>query len=79
MAKERLCTNCTYNNNGWCNKRKSNKGLRKVEITEREEIIKELKELDIRAIHEPNYENMTTDALQLRLKIFKSMFEEYFK
>ena len=28
MAKERLCTNCTYNNNGWCNKRKTNKGLR---------------------------------------------------
>ena len=28
MAKERLCTNCTYNNNGWCNKRKTNKGLK---------------------------------------------------
>ena len=28
MSKERLCTNCTYNNNGWCNKRKTNKGLR---------------------------------------------------
>lgn len=30
MAKERLCTNCTYNNNGWCNKRKTNKGLREL-------------------------------------------------
>ena len=28
MSKERLCTKCTYNNNGWCNKRKTNKGLR---------------------------------------------------
>ena len=28
MAKERLCTNCTYYNNGWCNKRKTNKGLK---------------------------------------------------
>ena len=28
MAKERLCTNCSYNNSGWCNKRKTNKGLR---------------------------------------------------
>ena len=27
MAKERLCTNCTYNNNGWCNKRKTNRGM----------------------------------------------------
>ena len=41
MSKERLCTKCTYNNNGWCNKRKTNKGLkeltdckyRKTEIT----------------------------------------------
>ena len=24
MSKERLCTKCTYNNNGWCNKRKTN-------------------------------------------------------
>ena len=28
MSKERLCTKCTYNNNGWCNKRKTNKGLK---------------------------------------------------
>ena len=28
MTKERLCTKCTYNNNGWCNKRKTNKGLK---------------------------------------------------
>lgn len=26
--KERLCTKCTYNNNGWCNARKTNKGLK---------------------------------------------------
>ena len=28
MGKERLCTKCIYNNNGWCNKRKTNKGLK---------------------------------------------------
>lgn len=28
MAKERLCTNCTFNNNGWCKARKTNKGLK---------------------------------------------------
>lgn len=30
MAKERLCINCTYNNNGCCNKRKTNKGLKEL-------------------------------------------------
>ena len=30
MNKERLCTKCTYNNNGWCNKRKTNKGLKEL-------------------------------------------------
>lgn len=30
MTKERLCTKCTYNNNGWCNKRKTNKGLKEL-------------------------------------------------
>ena len=30
MGKERLCINCTYNNNGWCNKRKTNKGLKEL-------------------------------------------------
>lgn len=34
MAKERLCTNCTYNNNGWCNKRKTNKGLKELSSCE---------------------------------------------
>ena len=28
MGKERLRSKCTYNNNDWCNKRKTNKGLR---------------------------------------------------
>ena len=28
MAKDRLCTDCIYNNNGWCKARKTNKGLR---------------------------------------------------
>ena len=28
MAKERLCTKCIYNNNGWCKARKTNKGLK---------------------------------------------------
>lgn len=30
MAKERLCTKCIHNNNGWCNKRKTNKGLKEL-------------------------------------------------
>lgn len=28
MAKNSLCKNCTHNNNGWCNVRKTNKGLK---------------------------------------------------
>ena len=28
MAKDRICTGCTYNNNGWCKERKTNKGLK---------------------------------------------------
>ena len=28
MVKERLCTDCIYNNNGWCDKRKINRRLR---------------------------------------------------
>lgn len=30
MAQKRLCTECAYNNNGWCNKRKTNKGLKEL-------------------------------------------------
>ena len=48
-------------------------------LNEREEIIKELKELGIRAIHEPNYETMMTDVLKNRLETFKSMFDVYFE
>lgn len=28
MAKERLCTKCKFNNNGWCEKLKTNKNLK---------------------------------------------------
>ena len=28
MAKERLCTKCKYNNNGWCEAKRTNKGLK---------------------------------------------------
>lgn len=28
MAKNRICNDCKYNNNGWCKARKTNKGLR---------------------------------------------------
>lgn len=28
MAKDRICNDCKYNNNGWCKARKTNKGLR---------------------------------------------------
>ena len=28
MAKNRICKECKYNNNGWCEARKTNKGLK---------------------------------------------------
>ena len=28
MAKNKLCSECVHNNNGWCNKLKTNKGLK---------------------------------------------------
>lgn len=28
MAKNHLCKDCTHNNNGWCNIRKTNQGLK---------------------------------------------------
>lgn len=28
MAKDRICNDCKYNNNGWCKARKTNKGLK---------------------------------------------------
>ena len=42
----------------------------------REEIIKEIESLGIITIEKTNYENMSNEALQLRLKIFKSMLEK---
>lgn len=30
MAKNTLCIDCKYYNNGWCNKRKTNKGLKEL-------------------------------------------------
>lgn len=32
MAKRRLCTDCIHNNNGWCEARKTNQGLRDLSI-----------------------------------------------
>lgn len=28
MAKDRVCNGCSYNNNGWCTMRKTNKDLK---------------------------------------------------
>lgn len=42
----------------------------------REEIIKELESLNIVCIHPPNYEEMSTRILEIRLKIFKSMLDK---
>lgn len=32
MAKERVCTGCEHNNNGWCKIKKTNKGLKELEF-----------------------------------------------
>lgn len=55
-----------------------NKGenLKKVETNQRDEIIRELKELGVRAVHGNDYENMPTNALELKLRLFKIMSDK---
>lgn len=48
-------------------------------MDEREEIIKKIKDLGIVCVHEPDYNNMSLEILKLRLKIFQTMFEDYFE
>lgn len=56
MAKERLCTKCNFNKNGWCQKLKTNKNLKdltKCEFREESMVLKlkehiALKELELK-------------------------------
>ena len=76
MAKERLCTNCTYNNNGWCNKRKTNKGLRELtdcEYRKTESTVKlnnflEQKRFELE-IEDNDYNRGIVKGLEIALKI----------
>ena len=78
MAKERLCTNCTYNNNGWCNKRKTNKGLRELtdcEYRKTESTVKlnnflEQKRFELE-IEDNDYNRGVVKGLEIALKILK--------
>ena len=78
MAKERLCTNCTYNNNGWCNKRKTNKGLRDLtdcEYRKTDSIVKlnnflEQKRFELE-IEDNDYNRGIVRGLEIALKILK--------
>ena len=78
MAKERLCTNCTYNNNGWCNKRKTNKGLRELtdcEYRKTESTVKlnnflEQKRFELE-IEDNDYNRGIVKGLEIALKILK--------
>ena len=76
MAKERLCTNCTHNNNGWCNKRKTNKGLRELtdcEYRKTESTVKlnnflEQKRFELE-IEDNDYNRGIVKGLEIALKI----------
>lgn len=78
MAKERLCTNCAYNNNGWCNKRKTNKGLkeltdcehRKTESTVKLYNFLEQKRFELE-IEDNDYNRGMVKGLEIALKILK--------
>ena len=78
MSKERLCTNCTYNNNGWCNKRKTNKGLKELtdcEYRKTESTVKlynflEQKRFELE-IEDNDYNRGMVKGLEIALKILK--------
>lgn len=78
MAKERLCTKCTYNNNGWCNKRKTNKGLKELidcEYRKTDNLIKlenylEQKRFELE-VENNSYNRGVVRGLEIALKIIK--------
>ncbi len=78
MAKERLCTKCTYNNNGWCNKRKTNKGLkdltdceyRKTDNLTKLENYLEQKRFELE-VENNSYNRGVVRGLEIALKIMK--------
>lgn len=78
MAKERLCTKCTYNNNGWCNKRKTNKGLkeltdceyRKTDNLTKLENYLEQKRFELE-VENNSYNRGVVKGLEIALKIIK--------
>lgn len=76
MAKERLCTNCTYNNNGWCTVRKTNKDLKDLlecEYKKINSIVKlekylEQKEFEVK-MENTSYNRGLIKGLEIALKI----------
>lgn len=78
MAKERLCTKCTYNNNGWCNKRKTNKGLKELtdcEYRKTDNLVKlnnylEQKKFELE-IDNNSYNRGLIKGLEIAIKIMK--------
>ena len=76
MAKEILCTDCTYNNNGWCNKRKTNRGLRDLtecEFRETNKVVKlnnylNQKKFELQ-IDDTSYNRGMVKGLEIALKI----------
>ena len=78
MAKERLCTKCTYNNNGWCNKRKTNKGLKDLtdcEYRKTDGLVKlnnylEQKRFELE-VENNSYNRGVVRGLEIALKIIK--------
>ena len=78
MAKERLCTKCIYNNNGWCNKRKTNKGLKELsdcEYRQIDELVKlndylEQKKFELE-VENNSYNRGVVKGLEIALKIMR--------
>lgn len=78
MAKDRICNNCTYNNNGWCKARKTNKGLKdlieceykKTDKLERLEEYKEQKKFELN-IENNAYNRGVVKGLEIALAIMK--------
>ena len=76
MAKKRLCNDCAYNNNGWCNKRKTNKGLKELiecEYREKNSLIKlnnyfEQKKFELE-IENNSFNRGLVKGLEIALKI----------
>lgn len=77
--KKRLCSNCEYNNNGWCDKRKTNKGLKDLITCEyRKDSVEKTFE-DMISLKEKEYELLPNeynkgmiDGLKFALKYMQS-------